>query len=196
MSSSKIIRVYLFISGGYTLAAAFIWAINTLFLLSTGLNITEAFAVNAAFSAGIVVFEVPTGIIADTLGRRVSFLASVMLLCLTTFGYVLTPYFGGGFWAFCIVSVFMGLGFTFYSGAVEAWLVDALKTSGYSGTLDSIFTKGAFISGVAMLIGTVSGGFLGDINLSIPYIIRGALLVLVFGGSWVLMQEIGFTPRS
>ena len=160
------------------------------------MSISEVFIVNAAFSGGIVLFELPTGIIADTLGRRMSFLASVIVLCLTTIAYVCCPLLGGGFWAFCIVSVLMGLGFTFYSGAVEAWLVDALKATSYQNSLDKVFTRGSFVSGAAMLIGTVAGGFFGDFDLNFPYIIRAVLLLLVFFISLLLMKEIGYEPKS
>jgi hypothetical protein len=54
-----------------------IWGVNRLFLLGVGLSFFEVFVANAAFSAGMVLFEVPTGVVADTLGRRVSFLLSV-----------------------------------------------------------------------------------------------------------------------
>ena len=50
---------------GNTLAASLIWGINTIFLLDAGLSNLEAFAANAFFSAGMVLFEVPTGIVAD-----------------------------------------------------------------------------------------------------------------------------------
>ena len=56
---------------GNTLAASFIWGINTLFLLDAGLTNLEAFAANAFFTAGMVIFEIPTGVVADTVGRRV-----------------------------------------------------------------------------------------------------------------------------
>ena len=59
---------------GNTLAASFIWGINTIFLLDAGLSNLEAFAANAFFTAGMVLFEVPTGIVADTVGRRASYL--------------------------------------------------------------------------------------------------------------------------
>ena len=63
-------RVYLILMLFNTLAASFIWGINTLFLLDAGLNATAAFAANALFTAGMVAFEVPTGVVADTWGRR------------------------------------------------------------------------------------------------------------------------------
>jgi len=196
MTSAGIVRSFYLIAGLYTLAAALIWGVNTLFLLNAGLDIFEVFLANAAFTAGIVIFEIPTGVIADTLGRRVSFLASTVLLVLATLGYVAVAESGGGLGAFAAVSVFLGLGFTFYTGAVEAWLVDALKATGFSGTLDRVFARGAMVTGLAMLTGTLAGGFLGDMNLSLPYVVRVVLLTLAFLVGLFTMHDVGFERRS
>ncbi|HEX6724207.1 MAG TPA: hypothetical protein VF073_03095, partial [Gaiella sp.] len=153
------------------------------------------FVANAAFSAGMVLFEVPTGVVADTLGRRVSFLLSLAVLSATTLLYVALAQVEAGVVAFSVVSVAMGLGFTFYSGAMEAWLVDALAVTGFTGALDSIFARGQQITGAAMLVGTVGGGLLGQIDLSIPYVVRAVLLVVVFGVAYVVMHDLGFQPR-
>ena len=67
-------RTYLVLTLFNTLAASFIWGINTLFLLDAGLDNTQAFTVNAFFTVGQVLFEVPTGVVADTRGRQFSFL--------------------------------------------------------------------------------------------------------------------------
>ena len=119
-----------------------IWGVNTLFLLGAGLSFFEVFVANAAFSAGMVLFEVPTGVVADTLGRRVSFLLSLVVLSVTTLLYVALAEVGAGVVAFSVVSVAMGLGFTFYSGAMEAWLVDALTFAGYQGGRESGWGRG------------------------------------------------------
>ncbi|MGK2931604.1 MAG: MFS transporter, partial [Solirubrobacterales bacterium] len=124
---------------GNTLAASFIWGINTIFLLDAGLSNFEAFAANAFFTAGMVVFEIPTGVVADTIGRRVSYLAGTLTLMATTLLYVLLWQMEGPFWAWAVVSVLLGLGFTFFSGAVEAWLVDALNSTGFTGNLEAVF---------------------------------------------------------
>ena len=79
------------------------------------------------------------------------------------------------------MSVILGVGYTFYPGAVEAWLVDALHAANFSGQLDQVFARGAMVSGAAMLIGTVSGGLLGSLDLAIPFVVRAALLAIVFG---------------
>ena len=83
-ASRRVLAGYYTLAGLYTLSAAAIWGVNTLFLLDAGLSFFEVFVANAAFSAGMVVFEIPTGAVADTLGRRVSFLLSVAVLGATT----------------------------------------------------------------------------------------------------------------
>jgi MFS family permease len=193
--SRKVLFGYYVLAGLYTLAAAAIWGVNTLFLLDAGLSFFEVFVANAAFSAGMVVFEIPTGVVADTLGRRMSFLLSVLVLGATTLLYVALAEIGAGVLAFAIVSVFMGLGFTFYSGAMEAWLVDALAATGHRGLLDRVFARGQQVTGSAMLVGTIGGGLLGQIDLSLPYVVRAVLLVLVFAVAFALMHDLGFTPR-
>jgi len=196
MDPQRIVRSYYTISGLYTLSASLIWGVNTLFLLDAGLNIFQVFVVNAIFSIGMTVFEVPTGVLADTRGRRTSFLLSTLVLAAGTLGYVLAAQIPGNLAGLAVTSVVMGLGYTFYSGAVEAWLVDALKATNYSGTLDRVFGRASFISGAAMLAGTVSGGILGDLNLAIPYVLRAVLLVLLFGLAYFTMHEIGYQPRA
>lgn len=196
MSAHRIIRNYFIISGFYTLSASLIWGVNTLFLLDAGLDIFQVFLVNAVFSVGTTIFEIPTGVLADTRGRRISFLLSTVILALGTLGYVAAADMQAKLPLFILMSLVLGLGFTFYSGAVEAWFVDALKASGFDGTLDPVFARGAIISGAAMLIGTVGGGVVGDIDLTIPYIIRAALLILLTIFAYFTMHEIGFQPRT
>lgn len=196
MKSQKVIRSYLLISGMYTLSASLIWGVNTLFLLDAGLDIFEVFVTNAVFTGSMALFEIPTGVLADTQGRRVSFLSSVVIVLLGTLGYVGVAAWGGGLVWFCLVSVILGLGYTFYSGAVEAWLVDALQATDYSGQLDQVFARGAMVSGGAMLIGSIGGGLLGSWDLAIPFVTRAGLLAFVFGIAIFAMHDLGFTPRA
>lgn len=196
MQPEKIIRSYYVIAGLYTLSASLIWGVNTLFLLDAGLDILEVFIANAFFSVGMAVFEIPTGVLADTRGRRLSFLLSLSVLSLGTLGYVSISLLGGGLALFSLMSVILGLGYTFYSGAVEAWLVDALNAVGYQGSLDQVFARTEFISGAAMLVGTVGGGLLGQIDLAIPFVGRSLLLILLFGFAFVTMHDIGYQPRT
>ena len=95
----------------------------------------------------MVLFEVPTGIVADMWGRRISFLLGTVTLAVTTALYVLLWRIDAPFWQWAVVSVLLGLGFTFFSGATEAWLVDALQATGYDGSLEAVFGRGQVISG-------------------------------------------------
>ena len=189
-----VIRYYLY-AGIYTLAASIIWGINTLFLLDAGLSIGGVFIANSAFSAGTMLFEIPTGVVADTIGRRASFLLSLVVLALTTLAYVGLAEVGGGLVAFSAVSVVMGLGFTFYSGAMEAWLVDGVRHHGYDGPLDRIFARAQTISSVSMIVGTIGGGLVGQIDLALPFIIRAVLLFVLLAFAFTGMRDLGFQPR-
>jgi MFS family permease len=196
MSYQQVIRTYLTITALFTLSASLIWGINTLFLLDAGLSIFEVFIANAAFTAAMALFEVPTGIVADTRGRRLSFLLSESTLAVGTLAYVAVAAAGGGVVWFSLAGIILGLGYTFYSGAVEAWMVDALKSTGYRGDFDRAFARGGMIANAATLIGTVGGGLLGAIDLSIPYLARAGLVMLAFVVGFRSMHDLGFTPRA
>jgi len=181
---------------GNTLAASLIWGINTIFLLDAGLSNLEAFAANAFFTAGMVLFEVPTGIVADTVGRRASYLLGTVTLAVSTLLYVLLWQLSAPFWEWAVASMLLGLGFTFFSGAVEAWLVDALTATGYTGDMESVFGRGQMVTGAAMLTGSVAGGFIAQqTSLGIPFVLRGVVLIVMFGVAFRLMHDLGFTPE-
>jgi MFS family permease len=195
-SPASIQRIYLTLMLGNTLAASFIWGINTIFLLDAGLTNLEAFAANAFFTAGMVLFEVPTGIVADTVGRRASYLLGTVTLSATTLLYVLLWQIEAPFWPWAVVSMLLGLGFTFFSGAVEAWLVDALHATGFEGTLESVLGKGQIVGGVAMLAGSVAGGVIAQLTtLGVPFLLRAGVLVVMFAVAFTVMRDVGFTPR-
>lgn len=188
-------RVYLTLTLGNTIAASFIWGINTLFLLDAGLSNMEAFAANAFFTAGMVLFEVPTGVVADGWGRRTSFLLGTMTLAGSTYLYYVLWQISAPFWMWAVVSVLLGLGFTFFSGAVEAWLVDALRYSGYEGGLETVLGRGQMAQGIAMLVGSVAGGVIAQAtDLGVPFLLRVLVLVAMFAVAFRLMHDVGFSP--
>ncbi|MBP1136344.1 MFS family permease [Arthrobacter sp. PvP023] len=196
VGARKIQRIYLTLTLGNTVAASFIWGINTLFLLDAGLSNLEAFAANAFFTVGMVLFEVPTGVVADGWGRRVSFLLGTVTLAVSTYFYYLLWQLAAPFWWWALVSVLLGLGFTFFSGAVEAWLVDALRFEGYEGGMEAVLGRGVMVSGVAMLVGSVAGGVIAQFtNLGVPFLIRVGVLLAMFAVAFRLMHDVGFTPE-
>jgi MFS family permease len=192
-----IVRTYLVLLLGNTLAASLIWGINTIFLLDAGLSNLEAFAANAFFTAGMVLFEVPTGIVADTVGRRTSYLLGTVTLTASTFLYVFLWQIEAPLWEWAIASMLLGLGFTFFSGAVEAWLIDALTATGFKGEMESVFGRGQIVTGAAMLTGSVAGGYIAQqTSLGVPFVLRGLVLIVMFGVAFMLMHDVGFTAEK
>lgn len=195
-TSKSITRIYLILTLLNTLAASFIWGINTLFLLDAGLSNAQAFTANAFFTAGEVLFEVPTGIVADTKGRRLSFLLGSITLIISTLIYLLMWKISGPFWGWALSSILLGLGFTFFSGATDAWLVDALFATQFEGNLESVFAKGQIVIGIGMFCGSVAGGIIAQYsNLAIPYILRTIWLIISFGAAFLFMHDVGFHPE-
>ena len=144
----------------------------------------------------MVLFEVPTGVVADTWGRRASYLLGTLTLAGSTLLYWLLWQTEGPFWQWAIVSVLIGLGFTFFSGAVEAWLVDALRFSGYEGELELVFGRGQMVAGGAMLGGSVAGGVIAQAtSLGVPFLLRVGVLVVMFGIAFRVMRDVGFAPQ-
>ncbi len=196
MTSRRVQRTYLTLILLQTLSISLIWGINTLFLLDGGLSLTEAFIVNAGFSAGMVIFEVPTGVVADAAGRRISFILGGVTLLLTTLAYYWLWSIQAGLLPWTVVSILIGLGFTFFSGATEAWLVDALKATGFKGAIDDVFGRSQTVMGAATLLGLLTGGFLAQISLGVPYLVRSGILLAVIGAGYLTMHDIGFEPKK
>lgn len=195
-TAKRIIRTYLVLQFGNTLAASLIWGINTLFLLNAGLSIFEAFLANAFYTLGMVIFEIPTGIVADSWGRRASYLLGTVTLSASTILYFILWQAHSPFWLWAIASMLLGLGYTFFSGAVEAWLIDALHHVNYKGKVEAVFGKAQVVGGIAMLIGTFSGGLIAQFTtLGVPYLVRGGILLLLFVVAWLALRDIGFVPE-
>ncbi len=192
-----VVAAYLWSGGLFSLAASLIWAINTVFLIREGgLSIFQVMLVNGSFTLAQLVFEVPTGVVADTIGRRASILLASGTLAVSTALYVVTPPLGWGLGGFVGASVLLGLGFTFQTGAVEAWVVDALAATGSAMPTEQVFARGQIAFGSGMLVGSVLGGVLGQVDLALPFVLRAMLLVGVFGVVWALVHDVGFEPRT
>src|SRR5688500_8652116 len=92
-ASRRVRNVYLVLNLLIWLPTSLIIGINTLFLLDGGLNNVEAFAANAFYTIGLAVFELPTGMVADTWGRRTSFLLGAATQIAGNLLYVTMWYF-------------------------------------------------------------------------------------------------------
>jgi len=195
-ASRRIRRTFLALNVLISLPTALIVGVNTLFLLDGGLSNVEAFSANALYTLGLMVFEIPTGMVADSWGRRTSYLIGAVVQLAGNLLYVYMWHIKGPFWGWGIASVMLGFGATFFSGALEAWLVDALKHVGDESSLDIVFARQQVFDGVAMLVGTLAGGFIAQLTtLGGPYLARAGIQLVAFVAAFAIMRDVGFTPE-
>ncbi|MEQ8674022.1 MAG: MFS transporter [Aggregatilineales bacterium] len=131
-------------------------------------------------------FEIPTGVLADVYSRKWSIVI----------GYVI---WGVGFLIQGLVQTYSivlisqaiwGLGFTFVSGAPEAWLVDELGDEDAT----PVFIRGAQIGQVASILGIICATLIGTIDVALPIVVGGVGTLILAGLLAIFMPENGFTP--
>lgn len=167
-----IVSLYLGLSGLIALSHSFFFATYVPFLAEKGMNLWQINVINACFMVVIIVMEIPTGSFADSFGRHRSLTLSCLLFTLSTLVY----FFANSFLIFVVAEIFAGLGHTFYSGAAEAWLVDSLKARDEDNLKLQVFRfEPSFRSG-GVIIGAISGAYLGEYNLSWPWLASSILM--------------------
>ncbi|MEA2419705.1 MAG: hypothetical protein QOE60_1911 [Thermoleophilaceae bacterium] len=119
-----------------------------------GLSIGAVGAVFAVHSAVAIAFEVPSGALADALGRRQVMLVGALL---TTFSLLV---FGvaESVPAFMVSVALLATGRALISGSLEAWYVDSLRLLDPVAPLARGLSRGAAAEGIAMAIGALVGG--------------------------------------
>lgn len=162
----RIIKTYVTLSFLLSLSHAFFFATYQLFLASRGMNLFEINLINMFFMAGVFLLEVPTGAFADVFGRKKSVVAGCFTLSLSMLVY----FIGNNFWMFVAAELIGALGLTFLSGALEAWVVDALAYHGYDGELSHVFRRETYATQIGIIFGSLAGGYLGERNLALPWL--------------------------
>lgn len=145
-----------------------------LFYRENGLSMSEVFLLQTAFSAVIVVAEIPSGYFSDVVGRRYTLIIGTVLAALG-FGYYT---FADDFWSFLIAESILGIGASFISGTDSAMLYDTLHETGsadlYISREGRLMSIGNFSEGIASVI----GGLLATISLRTPFYVEAVLVVL------------------
>lgn len=125
------------------------------------------------------VLEIPTGALADLLGRRKTVLIGLVLSAGSALGIA----FSNTFFYFLVFQVILGIGSAFISGADSAILYDSLKESGNEKEYGKIAIKSGFLYRIGLVVGSFTGGYLYSIWISLPYILK-ALSILI-AAIWV-----------
>ena len=181
------IKVYSAIRFASALLFSVIVTVNLVYEATVvGLNPLQLVLVGTMLETVSFLFEVPTGIVADVYSRKLSVVIGLLLIGL---GFTVESLFPT-FMAILIAQVIWGVGFTFVSGAREAWIADEVGED----QAGKAYSKGSQMSLVGSLIGIGISMALANINIRLPIILGGILYSCQSVYLWFFMPEENFHP--
>lgn len=151
-----------------------------------GLSGLQLVLVGTALEVSILLFEVPTGVVADAYSRRLSIVIGYAIMGAGFLIEGLFPAFG----PILLASALWGLGYTFTSGATQAWLSDEIGEENANRT----FLRANRFNLAGALTGMLLAIPLGNLGVNLPILAGGAALALTAGALALLMPENGFQP--
>ncbi|RLT45427.1 MAG: MFS transporter, partial [Chloroflexi bacterium] len=180
-------RLFLILRGGSAFLHTLIFTVNMVYQAETvGLSPLQLVLVGTTLEMSAFLFEAPTGILADVYSRRLSVIIGVALMGI---GFVIEgslPFFA----AVLLNQVIWGLGYTFTSGASEAWLADEIGEA----AAGPVFLRASQVSQVAGLLAIPLSVALATVALQLPIVLGGLLFIGLTLFLWLAMPENGFTP--
>jgi MFS family permease len=167
-------RTFYFVSAGYNFGGWFMAPVYPLFLLHVGLDLFQMTTVLGVFLLGNFIFEVPTGVVADHFGRKISFLASCVVRMIAFALYAWADSFTD-----CLIAELIdAFGNTLASGALEAWAVDGIRAEGDDRSLERMFSRSQMIMRAMMVIGGIIGGYIATVDFSLPWLVAAGIFAV------------------
>ena len=166
ITSLPAVPVYFALMLGQAVCFSLFFTVQLIYQVTViGLDPLQMVLVGVVLESTTLLFEVPTGVVADVYSRRRSILIGITLIgC----AYLLE---GGivAFWSALAGQVFWGLGYTFTSGATEAWITDEVGED----AVGPIFLRGRQMWLAGILIGTIACVALGSLHTQAPMVLAG-----------------------
>ncbi|HUG16447.1 MAG TPA: MFS transporter [Thermomicrobiales bacterium] len=181
----------------YTVYLASRFAFNVAFMLfatvsgvyrvqDAQLNALQLILVGTALELSVFLFEAPTGIVADLYSRRLSTIIGMFIVGI---GFILEGSFVL-FGTILLAQVVWGIGYTFTSGATDAWIADELGEAG----LVRVYLRGSQVATLGSLLGIVGGMAIGSVQVSWGMLAGGAVFILLGLFLLLVMPETNFRP--
>ncbi len=188
------VPVYLIVSGvGAATFSMYAFIASVYRIVEVGLDPLQLILVGTVLEFAAFIFEVPTGVVADVYGRRLSLVLGSFMVGAAFILEGLVPLF----WAILFAQVLFGIGATFRSGAWEAWIADELGNQG----VGRVYLRGSQTSRVGAIVGigigvAVSSGYvdLPIAELAAPLVLGGIVTLLLALFIATSMPEDGFRP--
>ncbi len=177
----------------YEAAASFLWALPFTvtayyFVTEVGMSPLQLVLVGTVMELSVFLFEVPTGVVADTVSRRLSIVVGNVVMGIA---FVVVGAFAD-VWPILVGYAIWGLGWTFTSGAMDAWLADEVGEE----RLTSVYLRGAQVSRSFTILGIGTSVGLALVDLRLPIVLGGigTIGLAAFYVGW--MPETGFRPAA
>ena len=152
------------------------------------LNPLQLILVGTTLVLACFIFEIPTGIVADVYSRKLSIVIGGVL---TGVGFILEGSISS-FVFVLVAQIVWGLGSTFISGSLEAWIAEEEKNK----DLDEIYIKGAQAGQIGAFIGIVLSTVIANFSVRLPIIVSGVLFIILALFLWLYMPENNFKPSA
>ncbi len=177
--------VYLILVGCSALFFSIFATVSSVYRIQdAGLNPFQLLLVGVALELAVLLFEIPTGVVADVYSRRRSIIIGVFIIGA---GFVLE----GAIPALITIlaaQVVWGIGYTFTSGAEQAWIADELGEAG----IGRVYLRGAQVGQAGALVGIGLSVAIASFQLNLALITGGVLFILLGGFLLLFMPETNF----
>ncbi|TCI76223.1 MFS transporter [Exiguobacterium sp. SH0S1] len=184
----KIQQLYYMVTSSRSLVIQMVFTLNAIYYVTTAeLNALQLVLIGTILEVSIFLFELPTGLVADLYGRKRSIVIGTGLIGAA---HLLE----GGipeFWAIAIASSLWGIGWTFISGAEQAWIADEMGNQ----ELEQVFLRGAQYSSLGRFIGIgIAVLFAEMTSVQTTIVVAGGLLIGLALLIWKVIPETRFEP--
>jgi DHA3 family tetracycline resistance protein-like MFS transporter len=182
-------RTWLVYRGAESFAMAIGWTLAPVyFVQEVGMDPLQLVLAGTVMEIAYFVFEVPTGVVADSYSRRASVVVAQLIMGVS---FVATGLLAS-VPLILAAAALMGFGWTFKSGAIDAWLADEVGAK----RLGREFQRGAQVARVFGLLGIAAAVGLALVDLRLP-IVAGGLILLALGAILAfVMPESAFEPAA
>lgn len=178
--------IYYFSTSSRSFCIHIVFTLNAIYYVSqAGLNPLQLVLIGTIMEVAVLLFEIPTGLVADFFGRKKSLVIGTFIIGIA---HLLEGSFPT-FWAIAVGAALWGIGWTFISGAETAWIADELENN----ELDHVFLKGARYSSLGSFLGIIISVLLATVfTVQSAILIAGGTLVLIAIISLLVVPETKF----
>lgn len=183
-------NVPLFITYRIFFNLRFYYPVFALFYMDAGIDLETFGWLQGLWSLSIIIFEVPSGIIADLIGRRKTLRLGAFLAIVEMVVFALAR---DPFW-FAVNRILSGFNESLVSGADSALLYDSLKQRNREGQYKEVLGKAYFLSLLVGSVATISGSYLYTLNIRLPIWVTAGCMLVTFLASMLFYES--FRPPT